>query len=184
MRKMFLVLAAIILLLSACSSPAPVATVMATPFVPLEEVLLGLPDLKNVDPNFAALFVSEPTLSEGCMVQDLDCLVLSFRSDGEPFSLVGVEVTRFEDSELTMAGSDSYQKFLAEVLGDQFQVVESDELPVGSWFVTAGETVLLGVPYHNLFLFFAVDTVLVDDPQILALDLAKQQIEKLKQNGY
>jgi len=179
-----LILCLVVFLMSACNPQPTEKKPVVTPSVPLEEALLSLDDLETANPSFAALFASEPSLGEGCMVQNLDCQVLSFRSDGEPLSILGIEVTQFEDSEVSLAGSDSYQQFLEKVMGEQFEYVESEQLPLGSWYVQAGDTLFLGVPYNNLFLFFAVDTPVVEDVRTLAYDLAQAQIEKLEENGY
>lgn len=184
MRNRLMLLSTLLLVLTACGTTGNPTAVTATPSMPLEEALLSLEDIAEVSPEFASQLANPPKVSQECMVQDLDCLSLSYQGNQQPTSAIGIEVTRFADDQLTTAGDDAYRKFLGNYLGENFKTVESEILPAGSWYQKHSDTIFLGVPYHNLFLLFAIDTQSVESLPELVISLAEKQVEKLEQAGY
>lgn len=184
MRNYFVLLSALLLVLTACGGAANSTTTPRTPDVPIEEALLNLEDIASASPEFASQLANPPAINQECMVQDLDCTALAYKGNQQPYSAIGIEVTRFADDQLTTAGDDAYQKFLGNYLGDNFQAIESEILPPGSWYLKHADTIFLGVPYHNIFMLFAIDTQSVESISDLAISLAEKQVEKLEQAGY
>jgi hypothetical protein len=184
MRNRLMLLSTLLLVLTACGAAVNPTATPKTPDVPIEEALLNLEDIASVSPEFASQLANPPKISQECMVQELDCTALSYQGNQQPTSAIGIEVTTFADDQLTTAGDDAYQKFLANYLGDNFTTIESEILPAGSWYLNLADTIFLGVPYHNLFLLFAIDTQSVESLPELVISLAEKQVEKLERGGY